>query len=98
MVTTAVELRDAVEAGARHIEIQDHLDLTELELAPGSRILGALQESIHSIRVRYNYMRAWQRERERETCTKSGASGLCAKGWKCRVVAWSPHACHTALL
>lgn len=51
VVTTAEELRVALLAGAEHIEVREHLDLTTLELQAGNRILGVVPESVRSIRV-----------------------------------------------
>lgn len=54
-VRTAQELVKAVEAGAAHIEIQEHLDLTGISpmgnLDPGPVLLGELPLSVQSIRV-----------------------------------------------
>ena len=52
VVTTAEGLRAALDVGAQHIEIHEHLDLTGLELEAANRILGVIPESVRSIRVR----------------------------------------------
>jgi hypothetical protein len=53
VVTTAQELQEAVVAGKPHIEIQDHLDLTSLELSNGPGLLGKIPSTTKSIRVRW---------------------------------------------
>lgn len=55
VVKTAEELQAAVKRGDVHIEIQDHLDLTDLEMQDcegKSCILGLVPSTVKSIRVR----------------------------------------------
>lgn len=52
VVTTAKELAEAVSSGAEHIELQSHLDLTELNVGEDS-ILGYLPAAVKTIRVRH---------------------------------------------
>lgn len=59
IVTSPLTLQEAIAAGAEHIEIRAHLDLTVLEkpeqVAPASvtYILGTVTSSVKSIRVRF---------------------------------------------
>lgn len=51
VVKTARQLKDAVLAGAANIEIQQHMDITELELEPSAGLLGVMPKTLQSIRV-----------------------------------------------
>jgi hypothetical protein len=51
-VTTPVELQEAVLAGARHILITDHLDLTTLEIIPTSELPKVLEITNSSWTIR----------------------------------------------
>lgn len=46
------DMQEAVDEAAEHIEIRAHLDLTVLEMADSSDILGKINKKIKSIRVR----------------------------------------------
>ena len=52
VVEIAEALQEAVAAGKPHIEIRAHLDLTELDLLDVIDILGAIPETVKSIRER----------------------------------------------
>lgn len=52
-VHTAEELKAAVDLGVPHIQTMEHLDLSDLQLAAGSRILGTIPKTVKSIRVRF---------------------------------------------
>lgn len=53
VVTSAEALRDAVVSGVQHIEIQEHIDLTVLNVNPSFR-LGPVPVTVKSIRVRFS--------------------------------------------
>lgn len=53
-VDTAARLKDAIDKGAEHIELESHMDLTDLDMIEGNSLLGTLPESIKSIRVRFS--------------------------------------------
>lgn len=50
-VYTSAGLRQAIEEGAEYIEIHEHIDLMELDVKAGDRILGTVPPSVKSIRV-----------------------------------------------
>lgn len=51
-VTTVEELQAAVVAGARHIEVQAHMDLSSLDtVAGGELLLGGVQSGTRTLRV-----------------------------------------------
>lgn len=50
VVETALQFSAAVAAGAEHIEVQGHMDLTSLEPS-GDTVLGTLPSTVKSIRV-----------------------------------------------
>lgn len=53
-VKTALELQSAIAKGAKHIEIQEHLDLTDLQLV-GDELLGTIPATVKTIRVRFGF-------------------------------------------
>lgn len=53
VVKTAQALQDAVMNGAEHIEVQAHLDLTTLKFADCCDLLGKVNQTVKSIRVRH---------------------------------------------
>lgn len=51
-VTSAAQLQAAIAAGARHIEVQSHLDLTSLQPTDDGFLLGGISASTRTLRVR----------------------------------------------
>jgi hypothetical protein len=55
VVTTAEELRAAVDAGEPHIELQEHIDLTKLPRTDAEYNLGIIPRQVLSMRVRITH-------------------------------------------
>ena len=51
-VTTAAQLQNAVSAGVRHIVVQQHMDLSSLQLSEQESVLGFAVDTTVSITVR----------------------------------------------
>ena len=54
VVNNAEELQIAIEQGAEHIEVRQHLDISKLSIdaAEGPALLGQVPESVKSLQVR----------------------------------------------
>ncbi|NJR41962.1 MAG: hypothetical protein HC767_04190 [Akkermansiaceae bacterium] len=70
VVKTASELLAAISGGSKHVEIQDHLDLTSLPLL-NSMLLGKVPSSVKSIRVRRTSRLSWLLRRSTKDCIVS---------------------------
>ena len=51
-VTTAAQLQNAVSAGVRHIVVQQHMDLSSLQISEQESVLGVAADTTLSITVR----------------------------------------------
>lgn len=52
-VTTAAQLQNAVSAGVRHIVVQQHMDLSGLQLSEFEGVLGVAVNTTFSVTVRF---------------------------------------------
>ena len=55
-VTTPAQLQNAVSAGVRHIVVQQHLDLSSLQLSKQESLLDVAVQSTVSITVRFCFV------------------------------------------
>ena len=67
VVETAKALQEALAAGKAHVEIRAHLDLTVLDLMDYG-ILGAVPETVKSIRVRCWFFLPRSRHSQTQPC------------------------------